>query len=556
MAVLMGGVVWLATRLALQGLAGTLVALGAVGVAFMVLRQVRRDALREAGELVARAGEMPAASGFGQPTESEGFAAVVRVSVARHEEQLSQARGETAYFRRLAEDTRGLEAFFGVSGKLEWVSPSVAELTGYSLQESFAAADPVELWVYVKDRATVREFMQRARAGEIRENIEIRIQRKDGSQYWCACVWHPYYGSGGELIGLRFSGLDVEARKQAELRLLESVAALRRTQALKEYYLHRSDDERMRLSALLDVVNLGILFVGRDRRVVYVNQPAVDMWSLGERNAIEGMRDAALVDMTARLRVDDDAYRAHVLEVFGQRRNSAPYEVRLKDGRVIRELSARVLSAQGDRVIGRVWIHEDVTEALQTRNRLVELAERDPLTGLFNRRRFHEELQRQLAEANRSGEQLGLLSIDLDGFKAVNDTLGHLVGDEVLIRIAREIASVVRRNELFFRLGGDEFAILMARASMDNTTHLARRIVERAAALPLQFQGTDVRITLSVGISLSPTHSNNPEGLVMAADRAMYQAKARGKNQWALAEVAPPEVEGSAPDTLSQPTTE
>lgn len=467
--------------------------------------------------------------------EAEHFAEAVRNVWMSQSKRRQAAQSEAAYFRRLAEDTRGLEAFFGAGGSLEWVGPSVAELTGYSVQESLAAADPFDLWVYAKDRATVRDFMQRARMGDLCDNVEVRIQRKDGTQYWCACVWHPYYDSSGELSGLRFSGLDIEARKRAELKLLETVAALRRTQALKDFYLNRSDDERMRLAALLDVVKLGILFVGRDRRVVYVNQPAADMWQLGERSEIVGMRDVSLLEATAGLRADDVAYRAHVQDVFAHRHGSSSYDIHLRDGRVIRELSARVLSAQGDRVIGRVWIQEDVTEALRTRSRLLELAERDPLTGLFNRRRFREELQRQLAQANRCGEHLGLLNIDLDGFKTVNDTFGHQAGDDLLISFAREIGGAVRRNELFFRVGGDEFAILVARASVENTTHLAQRIVERAAGIRLHFERGDVHVTVSVGIALSPEHASQPEGLVLAADRAMYDAKASGKNQWALA---------------------
>jgi diguanylate cyclase len=549
LAVIFAALVWLAGHFALGGWALLLMCgVVALGV-FFALRYVVATALQYAGERVERAARDLGQIHDPNRESSVGGAEIavlensLRVLDGRVRSRLDAARRDTAYFRRLAEDTRGLEAFFGADGRMQWASPALYELTGHTLEESFAT-DPLELWFYLKDRSAVREYMDRARAGEICENVEIRVQRKDGSMFWCSCQWHPYYDAFGELTGLRFSGQDIEPRKRAELKLLETVAALHRAQALKEYYLNRSNDERMRLSALLDIVNLGILFIGRDRRVVYINQPAADMWQLGERSSMVGARDIALMEMTGGLRADDAAYRAHVLEVVALRRNSEPYDVRMKDGRVLRELSTRVQSADGNRVIGRVWIFEDVTEALQAQGRLIELAERDALTGLFNRRRFHEELVHRLAEANRRGEQLGLLCIDLDGFKAVNDTLGHQAGDAVLIRIAAEIAHSVRRNELFFRIGGDEFAILVSRATPEGTELLARRIVERAAESALTLEGDDLHVTLSVGIALSPDHSRDPEGLVQAADRAMYYAKSRGKNQWAMADLL--EVEHAA----------
>ena len=556
-AVLIGGAVWVAGAFPLQGMVALIVAAGVAVVVFLGLRWILTDAFEQAGRVVglhARPRALSSSSSNSSngtpdgevanpPLESlpdwaafQALADSMREVYGRYGEQLKVVRQEIAYFRKLAEDTTDLEAFFGVSGRLLWAGPAIVSLTGYSLEENYAAVDPLDLWVYVKDRPAIREHVDRALSGEIVDNVEIRIARKDGSLFWCSCKWLPYYAKNGEMTGIRFSGQDIERRKQAEMKLLETVAALRRAQALKEHYLHRSDDERMRLSALLDIVNLGILFVGRDRRVVYANQPFCDMWGLGDRSGVVGTRDATVINMTADLRVDDDAYRAHVDEVIPLRRNSSPYEIRLRDGRVIRELSARVQSSLNDKPTGRVWIYEDVTEALRAQTRLTELAERDPLTGLFNRRRFHEELTRQMAESNRRGEKIALLSIDLDGFKSVNDTLGHQAGDDVLVTVANEVGSVVRRNELFFRLGGDEFAILVSDATVESTEHLAQRIVERAAGLLLHFAGGDVRVTLSVGIALTPAHATHPEGLMLAADRAMYQAKMRGKNQWAMAE--------------------
>ncbi|HEX5125690.1 MAG TPA: diguanylate cyclase [Rhodocyclaceae bacterium] len=449
---------------------------------------------------------------------------------------IDQLTDEVEYYRRLAEDTMGLEAYFSPRGRLLWVNPAVERITGYTREECSATADLIDLWVYPKDRNLTKDLARRGLHGEGREDHELRLQRKDGSIVWFSCRWYALRGKDNEIVGVRFSAQDIQQRKDTELKLLETVAALRRAQALKEHYLSRSNDERMRLSSLLDTVVLGILFVDRDRRVVYINQPALDMWQLGSRENIVGARDTVLMDMTLPLRTEEEAYRKHVEEAIAMRDRSSPYDVYLTDGRVIRQVSAIVPSSDGKHGIGRVWVYEDVTEAHRSERRLTELAERDPLTGLYNRRRFLEELERQIADGQRRHEQVGLISFDLDGFKAINDTFGHQAGDEVLMALSNEVGSIVRRNELFFRLGGDEFAILVSSTDEERVTQLARRILITIGDFDFRFDGQDARVTVSLGIAMAPIHATDPSALVAAADRAMYLAKSRGKNRQEIAE--------------------
>ncbi|GAB2897761.1 hypothetical protein GCM10027046_29260 [Uliginosibacterium flavum] len=442
---------------------------------------------------------------------------------------------EVEYYRQLAEDMLGLELVFGLDGRLRWVNPGMQTLTGYSQEACLAAVDPVELWIYNRDRPTLRDMMARALQGEALDSVELRVQRKDESVFWCSCRCYPLHDKAGEISGLRFSAQDIQPRKDADLKLLETVAALRRAQALKEHYLGRSNDERMRLSALLEILSVGILFVDRDRRVVYINQTCCDMWQLGERAAVIGMRDDAVLQATAALRIDADAYHQHVEQVVAQRSEGAQYDIHCVDGRVVREVSSLVPASDGGRPIGRVWIYEDITESLHAKEKLTELAERDPLTNLYNRRRFLEDIGRQLAESVRRGEHLGLILFDLDGFKEVNDAFGHYAGDQVLQRIASEVDQVIRRNELLFRLGGDEFAILIAQPSTDCLTHLARRVVNKVASLAFEFDGRSTHVTISLGIAMTPVNGHDSEALIHAADQAMYQAKNEGKNCWAMA---------------------
>ena len=440
-----------------------------------------------------------------------------------------------ARFHAIADYTYGVEAWFSPGGRLIWINRSVERVTGYTAVECVLAADLVELLVHPQDRRAAQEAIVGALQGQAAQNFELRLQRKDGSVVWAALNWQPILGPDGENLGLRVSGDDVSTRKQAEITLLNTVVELRREQALKEYYFKRSDEERFRLAALLDVLRLGILFVGKDNRIVYTNRAYRRMWGFSEDDELGGMRDSVLLDRKDGILVDGLAYRRHVEEVSGSDDVSAPFEMELRDGRLLSGVSAAVAGPSPAERIGRIWIFEDITEQRRVAEQLVHLAERDPLTGLYNRRRFHEELERNIVEAARRHTELGVLMLDLDGFKPINDEFGHHAGDEVLVTISREIGGIIRRNEMFFRLGGDEFAVLMPEASEFEMVGLARRVANRIGELRFTFGGGQVcRLTASIGIALYPVHAHDGEQLVAQADSAMYQAKAAGKNHWRI----------------------
>lgn len=168
---------------------------------------------------------------------------------------------------------------------------------------------------------------------------------------------------------------------------------------------------------------------------------------------------------------------------------------------------------------------------------LQQQATRDPLTGLYNRRRFEEELARMLADAIRRQITIGLVAIDLDGFKPINDRFGHRAGDEVLTTLAQEVGGTIRKAEIFFRLGGDEFAVLVSDTTPAEMSGLAQRINDRISRLSFSFDehNTPVSLTASLGIAMFPHHADSAELLVAEADRAMYAAKGQGKNSFQMA---------------------
>jgi len=170
--------------------------------------------------------------------------------------------------------------------------------------------------------------------------------------------------------------------------------------------------------------------------------------------------------------------------------------------------------------------------------RLNQLAYRDSVTGLTNRHYFKERAEQAVANALNNGTRCGLMFIDLDRFKAVNDTLGHEVGDELLQVVALRLNALLRSSDVVCRIGGDEFAVIFENIhELSGMMTVAQKMVrELAQAVPLR--GRDVFIGASIGISVCPENASNMSDLLRCADVAMYQAKSKGRGQVSIYEVA------------------
>ncbi|MBF0310435.1 MAG: diguanylate cyclase [Magnetococcales bacterium] len=175
-------------------------------------------------------------------------------------------------------------------------------------------------------------------------------------------------------------------------------------------------------------------------------------------------------------------------------------------------------------------------ERKRVEEKLEEMAHHDSLTGLPNRKLLEAQMVKYLARARRDHEQLALLFLDLDGFKQVNDTLGHEAGDKLLQEVARRIKGVLRDSDVVARLGGDEFMVLLPSVSKAEDTHfIARKIIDRLCE-PVGIKGESAQIGTSIGISIFPEHGEMPEELMHKADLAMYRVKKEGKNHFRLFE--------------------
>jgi diguanylate cyclase (GGDEF)-like protein len=180
-----------------------------------------------------------------------------------------------------------------------------------------------------------------------------------------------------------------------------------------------------------------------------------------------------------------------------------------------------------------VALHEDVTQRRRQEQEITHLARHDVLTNLANRALFREQLQQALLRLRR-GQGFAVFCLDLDRFKAVNDTLGHPVGDVLLKEVSERLLSCVRQGDLVARLGGDEFAIIQANVrDIDSTEVLAARIVETVGKA-YEINGHRIDISTSIGLTLAPRDGTDADQLIKNADLALYRTKTDGRNGYSF----------------------
>jgi diguanylate cyclase (GGDEF)-like protein/PAS domain S-box-containing protein len=215
--------------------------------------------------------------------------------------------------------------------------------------------------------------------------------------------------------------------------------------------------------------------------------------------------------------------------------------LKAKDGPAIDALlNARTVRTGDGALLYHEGILTDITQIKRQEEQLLHLATHDPLTGLHNRREFNAILERHLSRAKRYGGEGAVLWMDLDGFKEINDGLGHKVGDELLASLAHRMKSTIRESDVLARLGGDEFAILYPNVDSTRAQIAATRLLDAIRRHTANIQGQAIRTTASMGIVLFPEHGMQPTELLMQADMAMYRAKEQGRNRFC---VYSPEVE-------------
>lgn len=194
-------------------------------------------------------------------------------------------------------------------------------------------------------------------------------------------------------------------------------------------------------------------------------------------------------------------------------------------------INRRLVTAESRLRAANDALSGNLSEIRELHQRLQEQAIRDPLTGLYNRRYLDETLERELARAKRDGYPIALAMIDLDHFKSVNDTYGHKAGDEVLVGLGKLLQAQAREGDIPCRLGGEEFILVSPRMTPEVARQRAEQWREMFAATKTRHGELEIEVTMSIGLATYPDHGATAEALIESADKALYKAKAGGRNR-------------------------
>ncbi len=337
-------------------------------------------------------------------------------------------------------------------------------------------------------------------------SIDKRYVRPNGEVIWSRSSLTRLEDAGGEAYGVLAVTVDLSERVAAEEAL-------------------RASEGRYR--ALADLSPDGIL-VQADDAIQYANAAAA---------RIMGARSAEDLVGVAALQFVDERYRELVQLRIGRLLESdkpAPLleeRWRRVDGKPVDlEVSAAPVVLEGKKAV-QILIR-DITERKQAEKRVWEHANFCPLTRLPNRRLFRDRLGQEVKKAYRGRYQLGLLFIDLDGFKQVNDRLGHDVGDQLLQEAARRLEQCVRHSDTVARLGGDEFTVILGELEDASVAEKVAQKIVTALSQTFYLGKEAAHVTGSVGITVFPDDASTSQELIRKADQAMYAAKQAGKNQF------------------------
>ena len=335
---------------------------------------------------------------------------------------------------------------------------------------------------------------------------------------------------------------------------------------------HKRDEESLRNAllenqAILDTAALGIAVV-ENGRTLHCNRKMEELFGCADAGGVTGGTVRSLYPdadswnlARAETARDFAAGRVHVSEhrlirrdgeLFWARLSGRPFDLDDPGGRSVwmvddvtaqraaaeevrrarDELEVRVAERTAELAGANALLQEEIVERRQAEARVHHMAYHDSLTGLPNRALLTDRLEQAILAAGRSGRKLAVMFIDLDRFKTINDSLGHLIGDYLLKEVANRLCRAVRASDTVARLGGDEFVVLAPSvAAVEECHHVAEKIIE-ALAVPVPIEAHLLHISPSIGICLYPDDGANVETLMRHADAAMYHAKGAGRNNY------------------------
>jgi diguanylate cyclase (GGDEF)-like protein/PAS domain S-box-containing protein len=381
-------------------------------------------------------------------------------------------------------------------------------------------AKPFIEFVHPDDRAHTLAQSEDAARGDASASFTNRYQAKNGSYHWLEWSSRPDLDAGLIFAVAR----DVTARHRAESSEREA---------------------RERFRRIFDDSFAGIALLGLDGKILEANRPLATFLGTKPEDLVgqHTLTEFAEGSEMARIQGGVDEVFAGQSDVY---RNEI--QVRRADGKMVWvDLTISLIRDDEGRPLYRLSQLLDIQARKEAEEKLRHLADHDPLSGAYNRRRFEAELEAELAHEAQHARSSAVLLFDVDNFKQINDTLGHPAGDAVIVRLAETLRNQVRTGDAVARLGGDEFSILLRRVDIAGAERIATKIRERARVALAEAVDRPTPISLSVGIAMIDGASNSSADEILGrADASMYEAKRLGGDR-VVSRVAAPAAQ--QPDT-------
>ncbi len=408
--------------------------------------------------------------------------------------------------------------------KMTYVSAAYEKIWGRRVQDLLDDRWDWLRHVHPDDKLRMKNARNRAGSGGLDE--EFRVVRADGSIRWLHLTTFPIYDKSGHVNSIGGVASDITGFIEQRDKLRANVIEQRHLAEMQRFIL----DALPASIAILDTE--GTIFEVNESWRKFADSNEYDYHAVGENYLLAcdtaGNRD----EIDEKDALEAKQFAAEIRTILSGDNQSVSHIYTPRNQEQQRWFRVSATPLRTVTMTGAVIMYIDVTETIIAEQRLLQLANFDSLTSLPNRVLFRDRLDTALALSRRNEWSLALCFIDLDRFKAVNDTLGHLVGDQLLKEVGNRLRYCVRDCDTVSRLGSDEFAVILPElVDQQGSAQVAQRIID-VLSEPIILDGNNLFITASIGITLFPADAEDPDILIRNADTAMYRAKESGRNNY------------------------
>lgn len=366
--------------------------------------------------------------------------------------------------------------------------------------------------IHPQDHSMVTQCWQESLAKQTPFQCDARLKRADGQDIWT----RRHISTMHEGMSARYY-----------VHTVEEISVQKAKEALMARVDDRVLNDKIRTKVMLDFIGDGLICTDNQSNITYLNGAAEKLTGFSSEEAFGlPLHDVfCVLDADTRELREDTARRAMDSNSVVPLHNGAVMVTRSGLELSIEDSATPIHNRKRD-VVGAVIMFHDTRYSAETTAKMAHLAQHDSLTGLLNRHGFAERFNQSLALATRHAKPMGVLFIDLDDFKGINDALGHASGDKILKSLANKLVSSVRATDTVCRHGGDEFVVLLNEiAHAEHAVAVADKVREALAAVQTMLNGTEVTLRVSIGVSVYPNNGDSLDALLQHADAAMYQIK-------------------------------